>query len=265
MPGNNNPASNVTDMQTGRRSKPWIVSRTHGRYRASLIQTMSITDEQGVTMYDEFDNVDPVFSVREYNGAKASVEFLQSNNKNVESMFMDVDPNAAGPMTWEGDQLAPVDFMINDTGKNSGNVYAGKLLIYGQIESSADSEDTKGAEKNTVGLSFLKAIKVRGGGQLVYNRFVQSPAYVTTDDIAFSTGVGTFSATAAAIPTTPNNTTGPTGASTKYVLYTKKNGNPCFDTSQYAATSTTFTPTVAPQNGDVWEVYFVQATTVYPN
>lgn len=257
MPGNNNPGSNVTDMQTGRRSKPWIVSRTHGRQRMPTIQTMSITDEQGVTVYDEFDNVDPVFSVREYNGAKASMEFLQSNNKSVECMLMDVDANAAGPMTWEGDQMAPVDIIINDTGKNAGKIYAAKLLIYGQVESNADSEDTKAAEKNTLGLSFLKCVKVRGGGNLQYTRFTMSATYATSDDVAFSTGIGTFPTTAVALPTTPNNSNAPSSSPTKIVLYAKKNGNPVFDTSLYTATNTTFTPTVVPQNGDVWEVYTV--------
>ena len=58
--------SNVTDIQTGRRSKPLGISKTHGMWRFPMVQSMSITDEQGVTVIDEFDNVDPVFSYREY-------------------------------------------------------------------------------------------------------------------------------------------------------------------------------------------------------
>lgn len=241
--------SNIVDIQTGRRSKPWGVSKTHGRWLLPMVQTMSITDEQGVTIVDEFDNPDPVFSIREYNGAKASVEWIHSDQKIVESVLMDVDPNAAGPMTYEGDQLAPVDIMINDTGKNSGKIYSGKLLVFGQQSASTDAEDTKSPEKNTIGLDFLKLIRVKGGGAIQYTRFVNTPVYPTSDDVAFAGSVGTFPTAAKAMPQTDGTT--------KIVLHAKFNGNPIFDTTKFVATTSTFTPKVAPTIGDIWEVYSV--------
>ncbi|MDE2102280.1 MAG: hypothetical protein KGL39_33855 [Patescibacteria group bacterium] len=250
MPINNNLQSNVTDMPTGRRSKPWMVSKTHGPWRMQTVQTMSVTDEQGVQIVDEFDNVDPIFSVREYNGCKVNMEWLTSNAKTIEACLMDVDPNTAGPITYEGDQLAPVDIITNETGKNLGGVMTGKLFIYGQQSAAGMATDTKAAEKNTIGLDFLRLIRVRGIGGIQYSRFTVAPvAYATTADSAFSGGVGTYAQTAVAMPQT--------NGTTKTVLYAKYNGNPITDTSKYTSTSTTFTPTNAPVAGDVWEVYTV--------
>lgn len=248
MPNNYGP-SNVTDMPTGRRSKPWGVSRTHGPWRLPTIQTMTGTDEQGVTIYDEFDNVDPTFSVREYNGAKTTLEWMTSNDKIVESVLMDVDPNAAGPITYEGDQLAPIDIITNETGKNSGGVISGKLFIYGQVSAQNITTDTKAGEKNTVGIDFLRRIIVRGIGGIQYTRFVNAPTYPTQADVAFAGGVGTFPSTAVAVPKTAGGT--------KIVLYAKFNGAPVTDTTLYSASTSTFTPTTPPVSGDVWEVYTV--------
>lgn len=251
-PNNNVNPSRVVDTQTGRQTKPWIVSKSFGRYRGPLIQTISITREQSVELIPEFDNPNMATSVRTYDGSKATIEWVASQNQAVEAMLMNTNP-LYSPLMYDPAQLAPVDVIAVDYGKNSATNYASRLLIYGQQDSSAINEDTKSAMKKTVGLSFI-AEKEIINGQIQYTRFTKgSVPFVTADDVAFDVnGVGTFQTTTKLV----NNTDG----TTTRLLYVKQNGAPQPDTTTWSATATTFTPTTAPTAGDTWECFTVIAS-----
>ncbi len=247
-PNNDVSPSRVVDLQTGKQSLPWIVSRTFGRYRGPLIQQVSITREQTVEMIPEFDNPNMASSVRTYNGSKATFEWVSSQNNAIEAMLMNTNP--LYPTTlFDPSQLAPVDLLIVDTGKNSGTKYASRLLCFGQVDTDSITEDTKSAMKKSVGLGFLQDKEILNG-QVQYTRFTQGAvSFITLDDVAFSGGAGTFPTSTILV----NNT----NATTTRALWVKFNGTPVTDTTQYAITATTFTPTTVPVTGDVWECFTV--------
>ena len=240
----------ITDLYIGRKDKPEVVSKTHGRYRGNVVQAMTITRQQTTQVYDEYDNDNPVFSIREYDGSEASLEWLSSDVNYIEAMLMDVNP-AVSPMLYDPAQIQPVDVILHRTGANAVKITRASLLCYGQVSANTTTPELKGAEKNSVTLKFLKEKQV-GGAEIQYTRFVNTPTYPTADDAAFAGSVGTF-------PKATSLLTNSDGTTVR-VLYAKKNGSPVNDTTQYTATASTFTVAVAPVSGDVWEVYSV--TTV---
>jgi hypothetical protein len=247
-PNNNVNPSRVVDLQTGKKTKPWIVSQSFGRYREPLIQTASITREMTVDMIPEFDNVNMAASVRTYNGTKASFEYVSSQNTNIESMVMNTNPLLPIVM-FDPAQTAQVDVFWTDKGINSGTSYASRALFGGKMEANTISEDTKSAMKKTMGFSFIQEKEIING-QIQYTRFTQATvAFVTADDVSFSAGAGTFPTTAKAMTNTDGTTI--------FAMWVKFNGIPVTDTTQYTITATTFTPTTLPVSGDVWEVFTV--------
>lgn len=251
-PNNDVNPSRVVDLQTGRQTKPWITSKSFGRYRGPLIQSVSITRNQSVETLPEFDNPNLAFSVRTYDGSQATIEWAASQNSAIESMLMNTNP-LYSPTMYDPAQLAPVDLVLVDYGLNSTTNYASKLLIFGQQDSSSINEDTKSPEKKSVGLTFI-AEKEIINGQIQYTRFTKgSASFVTADDVAFDVnGIGTFQTTTKLLNNTDQTTT--------RVLYSKFNGSPVFDSTLYSSTATTFTPVTAPVSGDVWETYTVIAS-----
>ena len=248
-PNNDVNPSRVVDTQTGKQTKPWIVSQDYGRYRGALVQSVSITRNQTVEMLPEFDNPNMASSTRTYDGSQATIEWAASQNQDIEAMLMNTNP-LYSPMLYDPSQLAPVEVCFVDYGKNSRTNYASRLLIYGQQDSSSIPEDTKGSMKKSVGLTFI-AEKEIINGQVQYTRFTKGAVnFVTDDDVAFDVnGVGTFPVSTQLVNNTDQTTT--------RVLWAKKNGLPVTDTTLYSATATTFTPTTAPVTGDRWDVFTV--------
>lgn len=246
-PNNNVNPSRVVDLQTGKKTKPWIVSQSYGRYRGPLIQTVTITREQTVDMLPEFDNVNMAASVRTYNGTKATLDYVASQNTSIESMVMNTNPLLPIVM-FDPAQTAAVDVVYSDKGINSGTTYSSRALFGGRLDASTISEDTKSAMKKNMGFSFIQEKEIING-QIQYTRFTQSASFVTADDVAFAGGAGTFPTSCVA----QTNTDG----TTILALWVKLNGLPVTDTTQYVITTTTFTPTVAPTSGTVWEVFTV--------
>ena len=251
-PNNNVNPSRVVDTQTGRQTKPWIVSKDYGRYRWALLQSMSLTTNQSVDLIPEFDNPNMATSARTYDGSEGTFEWAQSQNQTAEAMLMNTNP-LYSPMLYDPAQLAPVEIIAVDYGKNSMTNYASKLLIYGQQSAGSGNEDTKAAAKKSLGLTFLQEKQIING-QIQYTRFTKGAVnFVTADDVAFDVnGVGTFQDTTSLV----NNTDG----TTTRVLYAKFNGSPQPDTSTWSATATTFTPATAPVTGDRWDIYTVIAS-----
>lgn len=246
-PNNNVNPSRVVDLQTGKKTKPWIVSQSFGRYREPLIQTVSITREMTVELIPEFDNVNMAASVRTYNGSKAAFEYVSSQNTNIESMVMNTNPLLPIVM-FDPAQTGQVDVLFTDKGINSGTSYSSRALFGGKLSSNTISEDTKGAMKKNMAFDFIQEKEIING-QISYSRFTQVATFITADDIAFSGGAGTFA--------TPLKAMTNTDGTTIIAMWIKFNGFPVMDTTQYAITTTTFTPTTAPVSGDVWEVFGV--------
>jgi len=247
-PNNDVTPSQVVDTQTGRQTKPWIVSQSYGRYRGPLIQSVTLTREQTVELIPEFDNPNMATSVRTYNGTKGSMEWVASPNQAIEAMIMDTNP-LYSPLLFDPAQTHPITLLVTDQGRNSKTNYASRLLIYGQMDADSIAEDTKSAMKKTASFSFIQDKEIING-QVQYTRFTQGTVpFVTADDVAFAGGAGTFPVSTKLV----NNTDG----TTTRVLYAKFNGANVFDVNSYTATATTFTPTIAPVNGDIWETFTV--------
>ena len=154
-PNNNVNPSRVVDLQTGKKTKPWIVSQSYGRYREPLVQSVSITREMTVDVLPEFDNVNMAASVRTYNGSKASFEYAASQNTNIESMVMNTNP-LSNIVMFDPAQTAAIDLVFVDKGINSGTSYASRGLFGGRLDANSISEDTKSAMKKTMGFSFVQ-------------------------------------------------------------------------------------------------------------
>jgi hypothetical protein len=242
--------TNPTDLYRGKTNKPEIISQNHGRIRGQLVQSMTLSPQHSAEVYEEFDNPNPVFSIHDFAGTDATMDWLSSDQHQIESAMMDVNPSAS-PFQYDPAQIRPIDILIHRSGVNAGKVTKATLLCSGQRSGETDTQDIKAAEKEAATLKFLKE-KVISGGDILYSRFVKAPvAFVTGDDVSFDVnGAGSFAQTAVAVDQAG-------GASQIYVLHAKWNGTAINDTSQYAATPSLFTPTVAPVAGDVWEVYTV--------
>lgn len=236
----------LRDLQTGRWSHPYGVSMTHGKQALPMIQSVSLAPKISVESDGQWGTEHDVFSCQTYTNTEATIEWKDSNLTALNSWMMDTNPSAT-VSAYDPQFLKPVDFMFTDSGKNQGKNYSSTLLCNGDVSANPVSGDLNTARKNSATMTFKMQRSVIGA-TIQYSRFVKGTApFATSDDIAFDTnGVGTFAS--ACTPVTLNG-------SSVHVLYAKKDGYPVFDTTQYSANTTTFTPTTAPVSTEVWEVY----------
>lgn len=243
--------SKLTDLQTGRYSTPSVVSQSHGRKQAPMIQTINITPKLTLETDGQWGTIPDVISVQTYQNSAVVVDWKYSNLKTLEDMLWDLNP-ATGNV-YDAGQMFPVDLFYNDLGKNQNKQYAGRLLVNCTASANTTNGDLNTSRKRALNATALLDVETRGV-IIQYSRFVNSPAFSTSEDIAFIAGVGTYASSVTAI----------NGAS-NYVLAAKQQtggvttwfvDNTQFS-SLFTSTTTTFTPTGGVATGDVWEVYTV--------
>lgn len=237
-------ATNQKDLFKGKYSKPEIITASHGLVRGQLIQSFSSSEPHTVEQYPEFDNPDMAAQIHDTQGAEASMEWLSSEQHQIESAISDTNP-FENPFMYAPEGVKPVDVILHYKGLNANKNVAARVYLHGDPSAKSNSEDTKSAEKNSISLKFLVKRDIING-DVQYTRFVKgTPDFATGNDSPFDTnGKGTF-------PVATSIVTDPVTGSGTNIIQAKFNGTV---STSYTSDTNYFTPTVAPVNGDVWEV-----------
>jgi hypothetical protein len=246
--------SQINDVVVGQDTRIDICSYSHGRKRVPMAQTLAFTPKKTVNAVGEFDNRSPVLTWEVMDGVDVTLDAVQADQTDLDAMIMDNDPNAPINGVDESNG-ATVRIWCNYKGRNTGYLTAGDWAEGLRVSANPTTASIKDPTKKNYTFVGTRHVKVSGKtGQkcsIQYNRFVNTPAYATTDDIAFVGSVGTF-------PKKPVQFPIGLGVLVKS-LNVVKNGTALTETTDYAIDTNagTITMVVAPIAGDVVETWTV--------
>lgn len=244
----------INDIQVGQDTRIDIGSFSHGRKRVAMAQTLSFTPTKSVNVVGEFDNRNPVLVYETYDGVEVAFEANQADQADLDAMIMDQDPNAP-VVAMDHSQTGQVRIWCNYTGRNTGYVYAAEFAEDLRNSANPVNSTLKDPTKRSYTFKGTRYVRVEGKtGQkcsIQYTRFVKTPTYATTEDIAFVASVGTFVKKPCNIPQYG-------GATNTDNLAVVKNGTKLTSTDfTIDQVLGTITMAVAPVTGDVVECWTV--------
>jgi hypothetical protein len=246
-------SSIINDIQVGQDTKIEVSSRSHGRKRIPMAQTLGFTPAKTVTQVGEFDNKNPILTFETFDGVEVSFEVMQADQADLEAMVMDQNP-AGNIVAMDQSQTGEVRIWCNYTGRNTGYVYAAEFAEDLRLSANPSTSTLKDPTKQAYTFKGTRYVRVKGKtGQkcsIQYNRFVNTPTYATADDINFAGSVGTF-------PKTPVDIPQYGGVTYTDNLAVVKNGTKLTTGFTIDKSGKTITMTDAPASGDVVETWTV--------
>jgi hypothetical protein len=253
----------LNDVQVGQQTQINMVSHGHGYKRLPLAETLSFKPKKTAGIVPEFDNTHGVMSFETFEGIDIAFTTTQADQTDKIAMLMDIDPNQTILLDDPAQHAQVTAIFTNFTGKNSGYKYG---FVYAeQLRASEASESLSLKDPGKESYSFMGTWGVRAFGKtgqkcsVIYNRLVNTPAFSTSTDIAFTGSTATLTNTAIAVPQA--GYTSPSGK-TLNILSAFKNGqkmniDSTLGTPDITVATTTATVAVAPVVGDVWDLFYV--------
>ena len=241
----------------GVRTKVEVVSYSHGSVRVPLAQSFNYTPRFTERTINEFDNLEAALVVTTYDGVDITFDYLDSDSKLVEAMFADVDP-AGTTVVDDPTDYRKVYIVVNVKGLETGTIFASIFAKACRTKGAPYTEPVKEEARVTRDLSGTNCIKIKGAA-LMYQRIlpavpdagtyiqavppnIKTDLYLTAD--TYATGY----------PEIPLQYDG------NYYVCVLKNGVEV--TTGFTMTIDTFTLDVAPDDADVWEIFYPYDDTV---
>lgn len=236
----------------GVRTKVILVSYSHGAVRIPLEQSLNYTPRITERTIKEFDNLEAAQIVTTFDGVDITFDYLDSNDKLVESMFADVDPASTAVLD-NPSNYKKVTLFANMKGLEDTKIFASLLAKQCRTKGAPYTEPVNEEARVTRDMTGTNVIKVKGAaihylrihkasGFSGYSGAVPPNAYADTTCSGIS---GEFiSATKTLIPYD--------GAS-GYDFYVLKNGAEV--TTGYTMSASGFTLQEALGGTDVYEVF----------